>query len=140
MQRLKWLVVIGALALMVGVVEAGPATAAKGGNNDTANLCQQGGWQTLVTRTGEDFKNQGDCVNDGAQGSAPFAGKAACTQAGGTFVVGGIGPTLWQCNEYPISTSSDDALTVACLQQDGGLSYESGNTQTPPLSSGQCVT
>ena len=75
MQRLKWLVVIWALALMVGVVEAGPAAAAKGGNNDTANLCQQGGWQTLVTRTGEDFKNQGDCVNDGAQGSAPFAGR-----------------------------------------------------------------
>ena len=40
-QRLKWLVVIWALALMVGVVEAGPAAAAKGGNNDTANLCQQ---------------------------------------------------------------------------------------------------
>ena len=47
-------VVIGALALMVGVVEAGPAAAAKRGNNDTANLCQQGGWQTLVTGTGEE--------------------------------------------------------------------------------------
>ena len=49
------------------------------------------------------FKNQGDCVNDGAQGIVLFAGKPACMQAGGTFVVGGIGPGLWQCNEYPIS-------------------------------------
>ena len=31
-------------------------------------------------------------------------------------------------------------LSVACLQQDGGLSYESGSTLTPPRSSGQCVT
>jgi hypothetical protein len=125
---------------MMGVVQAGPAAAAKGGNNDTANLCQQGGWQILVTRTGEVFKNQGDCVNDGAQGSGPYAGKAACAQAGGTFVLGGIGPTLYQCNDYPVSTSSDNALIDACIGQDGGLSFEIKGTLNPPSTSGQCVT
>jgi len=36
MHRLRGLVVIGASPVVVGVVAAGPAMAAKGGNNDTA--------------------------------------------------------------------------------------------------------
>jgi len=60
MHRLWCLVVIGALAVAVSVVGAGPAVAAKGGNA-TAQACKKGGW-TLGT-----FANQGDCVNDGAQ-------------------------------------------------------------------------
>ena len=80
MHRLRSVVVIGALAVAVSVVGAGPALAAKGGNNDAANLCQHGGWKALVSNAGGVFVNQGDCVNDGAKGSAPFgtAGKAAC--------------------------------------------------------------
>jgi hypothetical protein len=58
MHRLRCLVVIGALTVAVGVVAAGPAAAAKGGN-PTAQACQKGG------STG--FVNQGDCVNEGAQ-------------------------------------------------------------------------
>jgi hypothetical protein len=80
MKRLKWLVVIGALLLVLGVIEAGPAAGATGGNNDAAKACQRGGWQSLFARTGEAYKNQGDCVNDGAQANPPFGtnGKAAC--------------------------------------------------------------
>ena len=72
MERLKCLFAVGALAVVVSAVAAGPAAAAKGGNNDTAKACQQGGWQTLVPNLGDRFANQGDCVNDGAKGSAPF--------------------------------------------------------------------
>jgi hypothetical protein len=67
MHRLGCLAVIGALAVALGVVAAGPA-AAKGGNTATAKACQKGGWQTLVPDAGGTFANQGDCVNDGAQG------------------------------------------------------------------------
>ena len=76
MHRMRCLVVIGVLAVVVSVVGAGSAFAAKGGNNDTANVCQHGGWQTLGA-----FVNQGACVNDGAQFGA--AGKAACTDPNG---------------------------------------------------------
>ena len=68
MRRLGGLVVVGALAVAVSVVAAGPAFAAKGGNNDTAKACQKGAWQTLRSQTGARFNNQGDCVNDGAHG------------------------------------------------------------------------
>jgi hypothetical protein len=71
MRRLKCLMVIGTLTVAVSAVAAGPAAAAKGGNNDTAKVCQKGGWQNLVPDRGGKFANQGDCVNDGAQGSAP---------------------------------------------------------------------
>jgi hypothetical protein len=57
---------------------------------------QHGGWKTLGSQTGDPFANQGDYVDDGVQGSAPFAGQALCAQAGGRFVVGGGDDTLWQ--------------------------------------------
>ena len=89
MVRLKGLVVIGALAVAVSVVAAGPAAAAKGGNSVAAKICQKGGWRTLVPVTGDAdaFANQGDCVNDGAQGSTPLgsAGQGACQQIGGSL-------------------------------------------------------
>ena len=44
MHSLKSLVVIGALAVAASMVGAGPAFAAKGGNNDNAHACQQGGF------------------------------------------------------------------------------------------------
>jgi hypothetical protein len=62
MHRLSGLVVVGALAVAVSVVAAGPALAAKVGNNDTARACQHGGWKTLVPAAGGAFANQGDCV------------------------------------------------------------------------------
>jgi hypothetical protein len=68
MGRFKCLVVIGALTVAAGMVATGSAAAAKGGNNDAAKQCQKGGWKTPVSQTGEPFKNQGDCVNDGAHG------------------------------------------------------------------------
>jgi hypothetical protein len=136
-ERLKGLLVAAIVAVAVSVVAAGPAAAAKGGNNDTAKACQHGGWKTLVPRAGGTFANQGDCVNDGAQGSAPFAGQAACAQAGGTFVVGGFGHTLWQCNDY--SPSADDSLAAACIEHDGGLSFESEGNITNTEHSGRCV-
>jgi len=46
MHRLRCLVVLGALAVAVSVVGAGPAFAAKGGNNDNAHACQQGGHES----------------------------------------------------------------------------------------------
>jgi hypothetical protein len=60
------------LAVAVSAVAAGPAAAAKGGNNDTAKVCQKGTWKTLVPDTGGTFANQGDRVNDGGQGSPPI--------------------------------------------------------------------
>jgi hypothetical protein len=70
MHRLRCWVVIGALAVAVSVVGAGPAFAAKGGNSDNAHACQQGGHQTLVAAEQPQvpFKNAGDCASHGAQG------------------------------------------------------------------------
>jgi hypothetical protein len=93
MHRLRCLVVIGALAVAVSVVAAGPAAAAKGGNDGIAKACQKGGWQGLGT-----FANQGDCVNDGAQGRPPSlgsAGQTACQAINGIFTL--HRPPTWMC-------------------------------------------
>ena len=111
MHRLRCLVVIGALAVAVSVVGAGSAFAAKGGNNDTAKACQQGGWQTLGT-----FANQGDCVNDGAQFGT--AGKAACTDPHGISGSFSLDAThhSWSClYDVPPNPPGDlSALETAC--------------------------
>jgi hypothetical protein len=71
MERLKCLFVVGALAVVVSVVAAGPAAAAKGGNSDTARACQQGGHENrFEAETGNPFKNAGDCTSHGALGGA----------------------------------------------------------------------
>ena len=92
------------VAVAVSTVAAGSAVAAKGGNNDTANLCQKGGWQSLFSATGDGFVTQGDCVNDGAQGREVFttAGEAACDRLVGgdpplPLFHAGEGTTLWEC-------------------------------------------
>jgi len=132
MERLRSVLVAGALAVVASVVVAGPAGAAKGGNNDTAKACQQGGWQTLVPNLGDRFANQGDCVNDGAKGSAPFgaAGKAACTDrqgingsgVDGTFESGN---GHWTCLFMtPVGTDPDpllQALQTACATDRGSF-------------------
>ena len=119
MRRLKCLVVIGALTLAASAVAAGPAAAAKGGNNDTAKQCQKGGWKALVAQTGEPFKNQGDCVNDGAHGLGavpPPAGATACAKLTGSSFTPLQDDTLWQC-QYPTPPNPSgplSALQEAC--------------------------
>jgi hypothetical protein len=72
MDRFKRMLVAAVAAFAVCVVAAGPAEAAKGGNNDNAHACQQGGHETLVAAENPQvpFKNTGDCVSHGAQGGA----------------------------------------------------------------------
>ena len=124
MRRLRSLVLMGALALAVGAVAAGPAAAAKGGNNDTAKRCQKGGWKTLTAQTGAPFANQGDCVNDGAHGLGavpPSAGETACDNiTGSVFTNVGSDGLLWTCT-YPVPPNPErpSALTDACAS-DGG--------------------
>ena len=122
MERLKCLFVVGALAVVVSVVGAGPAFAAKGGNNDTAKACQQGGWKTLVPDAGGTFANQGDCVNDGAKGSAPFgaAGKAACGALRGAFI---LVPEFWTC-AWNVLAGSGSSLGEACRTDLGEYQQE----------------
>ena len=126
MQRLRCLVVVGALALVLGVVEAGPAAAARGGTNDAAKVCQRGGWQALIARTGEAFKNQGDCVNDGAQANPPFGtyGKAACAAIPGVFTQDN--PKVWQCNfaeGNPPNFTFVQSLSNACELDTDSLGF-----------------
>ena len=124
MRRLRSLVLMGALALAVGAIAAGPAAAAKGGNNDTAKRCQKGGWKTLTAQTGAPFANQGDCVNDGAHGLGavpPSAGETACDNiTGSVFTNVGSDGLLWTCT-YPVPPNPErpSALTDACAS-DGG--------------------
>ena len=128
MHRLRGLVVIGALAVAVSMVGAGPAFAAKGGNNDTANLCQHGGWNVLGV-----FANQGDCVNDGAQFGA--AGKAACTDPhgiNGSFDLDATNHS-WSCGyDVPPNPNGDlPALLTAC-RTDAGTLRTSAVAASPP--------
>ena len=58
MSRLKTVVVAATAVASLGLVVAGPAVAAKGGNNDNAHACQQGGHQNQFdAETGRPFKN-----------------------------------------------------------------------------------
>jgi hypothetical protein len=117
MRRFRGVVLIGVLAVAVSAVAAGPAVA-KGGNRDTAKACQKGGWKKLIPDAGGTFANQGDCVNDGAVGSAPFgvAGYAACTDLNGSFNSdsgpGGSGD--WSCEYGGPGGATEPALQQAC--------------------------
>jgi hypothetical protein len=139
MHRLRCLVVMGALAVAVGVVAAGPAEAAKGGNNDTAKACQHGGWKTLGPAAGGAFTNQGDCVNDGAQGSPPSlgsAGQGACQQIGGIFRTSR--PPNWTCfytpNPPPDPPMDPNTLKLqaACGTDGGGFNASSDPSPSNP--------
>jgi hypothetical protein len=55
-----WLLVV--LAVGASMASAG------GGNSAKAQMCQKGGWRSLVTSTGATFKNAGACVSHGAKG------------------------------------------------------------------------
>jgi hypothetical protein len=140
MHRFRCLVVIiGASAVVVGGVAAGPAAAAKGGNNGTAKACQQGGWKTFVPNGGGTFANQGDCVNDGAQGSPPSlgsAGQGACQQIGGSFRQSR--PPTWTCQYTPNPPPNPPmdpntlALKTACDTDGGGFNPSSNPSPSNP--------
>jgi hypothetical protein len=121
MRRLRGLVVIGALAMVVGVVAAGPAVAAKGGNNDTAKQCQHGGWMTLLSQGGRSFMNQGDCVNDGAQGlgvepGPPPTPEQACLSLPGSPSFTDEGEGSWKCTYLsPPGPAKPLSLEMECL-------------------------
>ena len=127
MDRLRYLLLAGALAVVVAAMTAGSAVAAKGGNSANAHLCQNGGWQTLVTPTGGTFADEAACVSYGAHGGTvvQFAGEAACADAGGTFVLGSVqtddSRDLWHCNRYPVSPNDSFPLALynACSADAG---------------------
>jgi hypothetical protein len=133
MRRLKCLVVIGAVTIAVSAVAAGPAAAAKGGNNDTAKRCQKGGWKMLTAQTGAPFANQGDCVNDGAHGLGavpPSAGATACANLIRSSFTPLMDDTLWQC-QYPVPpnpagplSALQDACASDSVRPDSQVFYE----------------
>jgi len=139
MRRLKCFVVIGALTAAASAVAAGPAAAAKGGNNDTAKQCQRGGWKTLASQTGEPFKNQGDCVNDGAHGlgaAQASAGETACAKLTGSSFTPLQDDTLWMCR-YPTPPNPSGplaALKDACasdsMRPGSEVGFDEHNGQT----------
>ena len=59
--------------LLAALVFAAGAPAADGGNSANAKLCHQGGWQTLMDSSANQFTNDGACVSYGAQGGAIYA-------------------------------------------------------------------
>jgi sugar lactone lactonase YvrE len=137
------LVVIAALAVAVSVLGAGPALAAKGGNNDTAHACQHGGHERLFdAAAGNPFKNAGDCVNNGAKGLPVFGanGTAACDAINGSFSLD-TDPTHWDCG-YDPSAHPDGAGAL-----NGACNADTGNSGTfsisPPIgdhANGTCAT
>jgi hypothetical protein len=113
MHRLRGLVVVGALAVVVSAVVAGPAVAAKGGNNDTAKACQHGGWQTLLRSDGSSFASPGECASYGAHGGTfdtRTKSQVDCESVGGTF---STSTPLWTCTNAP--RSSFTTLTDDCF-------------------------
>jgi hypothetical protein len=131
------LLVVGALAVAVGAVAAGPATAAKVGNSDSAKACQHGGWKTLVPAGGGTFANQGDCVNDGAQGRFPFgtAGAAACNAI--RYSIFSIDRVEWVCRYQPTGEVDHRAALKTACDTDGGRDFvvmpDDGSGFTPAI-------
>ena len=81
----------------------------------------------LVHVAGGALANQGDCVNDGAQGSPPVAvaGQGACQQIGGSFHQSR--PPTWTCQYTPNpppdppGDPNSQALKTACDTDGGGF-------------------
>jgi hypothetical protein len=55
------------------LVFAGSAVGAPGGNSANAQLCEQGGWATLMDSTATAFASPGECASYGARGGAIYA-------------------------------------------------------------------
>ena len=137
MHPLRCLVVGAAVAAVMSLGAAGSVAAGKGGNDDTAKLCNQGGWKLLLSRTGDPFSNQGDCVNDGAHGIGAVpdtAGWRACNQLVRSSYSPSGGHELWMC-VYPVppNPSEPQTLEVACktdVGDDGTVVYAHGTVST----------
>jgi len=116
MDRLKFLLLAGVLALVVAAVAAGPASA-KGGNSANAHLCQMGGWQSLFTASGGTFASQAECVSYGAGGGTLLtnAWQAACVANGGTFSEIPLGGSEIEYQCQPIAFAVyDSSLRPIC--------------------------
>jgi hypothetical protein len=99
--RLGGCAVTCAVSLAISVLAAGPAGAARGGNNDTQTCASAADGRRSFSHAGAPFRNQGDCVNDGAQGLAlqpgPLDPQTACLSLAGrpSFRNGADGS--WTC-------------------------------------------
>src|SRR3954453_5707107 len=115
----------GIVAVAVSVVAAGPAVAAKGGNNDNAHACQQGGGAGLLDENEFAFKNAGDCASHGAKGSA-YTGLS-------------IDMSAYDCNEGPHVTCYG-TLTGSGLQPGSMVgvvfTFDQGGGQQNPSANG----
>lgn len=107
----------------IGVPVATAASASAGGGNSVnAQLCQNGGWQTLVRANYTPFTSEGACVSYGAQGGTPTPKSAAqllCESLGGTFgntnlTPGSFSLVLWTCNG--LNPTDNPALRVQIFQ------------------------
>jgi hypothetical protein len=119
------LVAICSLAIAVSAIVAGSAEAATGGNRNTAQTCQHGGWRALVSQSGARFTNQGDCVNDGAQGLAvgPPTAEQVCLSIPGSPQFTDLGEGSWKCTflSPPGPESTPSSFDPQCL---GDLSFQ----------------
>ena len=105
MDRLEWLLLVGAVALVVAAMGAGPAAAAKGGNSQNAKLCQKGGFADLNdATTGLRFTSQDACVSYGAKGNTYSSLRATDTVGCGGGCWGTVSGSGLQ--PAPRSTSS----------------------------------
>jgi hypothetical protein len=118
MDRLKHALVVGALAVAVSVLAAGPAAAAKGGNSDNAHACQQGGHaKRFEAETGMPFKNAGDCASHGAKGGTT------------TFLV--IDPSSYPCTDSTSGATCWGAISAAGLfPKIGWAVFATGGTES----------
>ena len=97
-----------ALTLLMLMVAAGSAQAAKGGNSENAKLCQNDGWMGLVTSTGAAFTNPGECVAYAARGGA-LSPRASLVFELGT------------CYPGPFALKCPDATLVGSGLEPGGI-------------------
>jgi hypothetical protein len=91
----------------------------------TLRSSAKGTWKTLVTDGGGTFADQGDCVNDGAQGNAPFgaAGNAECNEIGGEFQLRAV--NRWNCL-YTSNSTNTAGMREACATDGGTFTTAQG--------------
>ena len=119
MQRVRGVLVVGALAVAVSAVAAGPAVAAKGGNNDTAKACQHGGWQRSPGRAGR------SPTKATASTTEPRA-TPRCRREGRVRRIGGsfsLNPNSWLC-AWNLGAGSGASLKEACDTDSGEFEEE----------------
>lgn len=94
------------------------------GNSPSAKACQKGGYQNLVTSTGQMFASQDACVSYAAHGGVlrprQLTFQQICENAGGTFQYVG-GPEFLYCftpGGLPFDVATVAALNAACNSLD----------------------